>query len=71
MLSARLSIVGFTLPTFAGEKEDLALKIYVDTAVLQTQVKALQQLKKQIEMDQKKLNALIRDEEPKSKKKKK
>lgn len=61
-------IVGFTLPTSAGEKEDLALKIYVDTAVLQTMLKEFQQLKKQIEVNQRKLNALIRpDEKPKLK----
>ena len=59
-----LLIVGFTLPVFAGEKENLALKIYVDTAVLKTQIKELQLLKKQIEADQKKLNALIRGEKP-------
>ena len=64
-------IIGFTLPVFAGEKEDLALKIYVDTAVLQTQIKELQKLKRQIEADQKKLNALIRDENPEPEKKKK
>ena len=64
---AVLLVVSFGVFATAGEKEDLALKIYVDTAVLQAQVKELQQLRKQIEANQKKLNALIRNEEPEPK----
>ena len=57
-------IIGFALPTFAGEKEDLALQIYISKRNFRETIQELQLLKKQIEVDEKRLRELIEGKKP-------
>lgn len=52
-------VLGFTLPAFGGEKEDLALRIYLNRATLQIKVQEAQKIKREIDRDEKRLKEIL------------
>jgi len=64
-----LFTVGCTLPAVAGEKEDLALKIFVANETLRIKVQEAKDLQKELNRLNKQLKELIKKDEAKKAKK--